>query len=104
MGTSYTEMTERGDAAKNKRCRVRSFEESNASNANVGYMYLEYGEKREEGRGMRRKETVEARAFMIRQLQSPKLHDETRLTFMTALCSGAICASVVYGRGNAGIS
>lgn len=64
------------------------------------------GDEREERRdeeGMR-KETVEAKAFMIRQLQSPKLRDETRLTFMTALCPGAICASVVYGRGNAGIS
>lgn len=80
---------------------MRSFEE-NASNANVGYM-PGYKEKRGERRRMR-EETVEARAFMIRQLQSPKLRDETRLTFMTALCPGAICASVVYGRGNAGIS
>lgn len=80
---------------------MRSFEE-NASNANVGYM-PGYKERRGERREMR-KETVGARAFMIRQLQSPKLRDETRLTFMTALCPGAICASVVYGRGNAGIS
>lgn len=80
---------------------MRSFEE-NASNANVGYM-PGCKERRGERRGMR-KETVGARAFMIRQLQSPKLRDETRLTFMTALCPGAICASVVYGRGNAGIS
>lgn len=94
-------MTEKTLEKQNKRNRTRNFEE-NANNANVGYM-PGYEEKNGERRGMR-KETVEARAFMIRQLQSPKLRDETRLTFMTALCPSAICASVVYGRGNAGIS
>jgi len=85
-------MTECDNTTKNKKSRVCSFEE-NSSNANAGYIL---DTRRREKRDRESERRMEARAFMIRQLQSPKLYDETRLTFMTTLCRGAICASVVY--------
>lgn len=86
-------------ARQNERSQIRSLKE-NASDANVHYtlgVMKKKGRKTASGRKRDREEPERARAFMIRQLQSPKFRNKTE-TFMTALCLGAICASGVYGR------
>lgn len=66
------------------------------------------GRNREDGEENRAKEGREKEgggAFMIRQLQSPKLRGN-RVDFQRQHrpATAAICAAGIYGRGNAGIS